>query len=153
VSCPAEATPAGWKVWRGPVPSALVQIAVDARDHINQYPYGQFVSQVDYQGQPVGIYKSHHSWTYRNGVLINGICIPGISLMVPATAVSGSPGVAAAPAADALLTPDPNAALFGADDLERTDWQLVASTVAAAAIVVAAFWFGLQHAGRARRSN
>ena len=150
MNCAIEPTPDGWQVWRGPVPPPLVQIAVDARDHINRYPYGAFVTQVSYQGQTVGVFKSHHTWTNRGGQLVTGICIPGISLLVPAGSTKGSPGVAAAPNVDALLTPDPNAALFGADGLEATDWSLVVRSGLAAAAVVGLFWWGLQHAGSAR---
>ena len=157
--CPVEATPAGWTVWRGPVPAQLVQLAVDARDHINKYAYGQFVSQMVYNGQTVGIFKSHHTWTNRGGQLVSGICIPGISLLIPAGSPAGMPGVAGLPigmgdatgaaSTDPLQTPDPSAALFGADDLETTDWRLVIETAAVIAFSAGAFWLALKHAGRA----
>ncbi len=143
-----QPTPDGWKVWRGSVPPTLVQLAIDARDHINRYAYGTIVKQVDYNGQPVAIFKSSHTYTTRNGQLVTGICIPGISLLVPAGAAKGTPGVAATPNVDALLTPDPNAALLGADD--APDWGLVIKSGLAVAAVAGLFWWGLQAAGRAR---
>jgi hypothetical protein len=153
MACAIEPTPVGWKVWRGNVPPELVQIAIDARDHINRYRYGTFTGQTVYNGQTVGIYKSHHTWTNRNGALITGICIPGISLLIPSSSAAGSPGMGALanPNVDALLTPDPTAALFGADDLEQSDWGLIAESGAFAAAVVALFWVMLHLAGKAAR--
>jgi hypothetical protein len=149
-SCTIEPTPAGWQVWRGAVPTPLTQLAIDVRDHVNKYQRGTFAKQTTYNGQTVGVWVGTHTWTYRNGVLVTGICIPGVSLLVPVGSTQGVAGLPAGLGSDPSdLNPDPNAAVFGADDLERTDWQLVTKTAIALCAVGAAFWWGLQHAGRA----
>jgi hypothetical protein len=92
--------------------------------------------------------KDHHTWTYRGGQLIQGICIPGITLYQQTTtsgAVAGVPrGLAAT---DDLSTPDPTAALYSKDP--GTDWSLVGWTFVAALTVVGGFVAGLKFAGRA----
>jgi hypothetical protein len=150
MTCPQEQIPAGWKVWRGTeVPAPLIQLAIDVRDHIRDYPRGTIAQTVDYNGQTVGVFVSSHTWTYRNGKLVTGICIPGASLIVKQAAGPGTTQVTAI-APDNLDTPDPTAAVFGADDVPApTDWKLVAMTAGLGAAVVVAFLWALKTAGRA----
>jgi hypothetical protein len=144
MTCPSEPIPAGWKVWRGPVPPELVQIAVDARDHIHDYAYGSMAQVVTFNGSQVGVFKSHHTWTYKNGQLVQGICIPGISLLVPSGSTIGIGATAMATTA-----PDPNLAVWGTE-IDQTDWRLVFWTGLAGAAIIGAFWWILHHgAGRA----
>jgi len=139
-------------VWRQTlVPDPLVQLAIDVRDHIRQYPYGSIAKTVQYNGQTVGIFVSHHSWTYRNGQLVTGICIPGASIIV-----KQAPGLVTSTTPDNLDTPDPTAAVYGADDVpppQSTNWSLVAVSAGAAATAVALFLLAIRSAGRATRSR
>lgn len=110
-SCPSEPLPAGWRVWRGPVPPLLSTFAVQVRDRIGTFAYGVIADALLVDGIPVGAFKSHHTWTYRNGQLLEGICIPGIMLVVPHESALGK--VAVLPRAPAssgaeLLQPDPD---------------------------------------------
>jgi hypothetical protein len=150
VSCPQEPIPSGWRVWRQTaVPDPLVQFAIDVRDHVRSYKRGTIAKVVTYNGQNVGAFVSSHTWTYRNGVLITGICIPGVSLLVqqPTGSVGGAAG-------DSLATPDPTAAVYGADDLAQpTNWPLVAASGAAVVGVTALFLLALKHAGKAARRS
>ena len=152
MSCPQEPVPVGWKVWRqAAVPDPLTQLAIDVRDHILSYPYGSIAKTVQYGGQTVGVFVSHHVWTYRNGVLITGICIPGASLIVQQPA-----GTAGSTLQDSLATPDPTAAVYGADDLlaeqqpvASTNWPLVIGSGVALVAVVGLFAMAMKHGGRA----
>jgi hypothetical protein len=153
MTCPQEPIPAGWSVWRGAVPLELTQFAMDVRDHVRSYPYGQIAKTIQYQGQTVGAFVSHHTWTYRGGQLVTGICIPGVSLLIQQTNTPPASGTGAS--TDSLATPDPSAAVYGADDVpgppEGTDWTLVTVGVAAIATVTAGFWLAIRQAGRASR--
>ncbi len=81
--CPQEPIPAGWHGWgAGRAPPELEAIAVRLKNHIDDFPYGEVIQTIDYKGKTVGFFKSHHTWTYRGGKLVKGICIPGISLLV-----------------------------------------------------------------------
>ena len=144
MTCPQEPVPIGWKVWRGPVPSELVQLAIDVRDHINSYPYGQIARTVQYGGQTIGVFKSHHLWTYRGGQLVTGICIPGASLLVqqPISQQAIVQG-----AQDSIEVPDPTAAVYGAEE-RTTDWGLVALTGGVIVGTVMLYLLGLKAAGR-----
>ena len=147
MSCPTEPIPTGWRVWRNTeVPTPLVQLAVDVRDHIGKYPYGSIARTVNYQGQTVGVFVSHHTWTWRNGQLVTGICIPGASIIIK------QPGGIGATEQDNLDTPDPTAAVYGADDVQQQgiNWPLVAVSGGAAVTVAALFLLALKLAGRAR---
>jgi hypothetical protein len=135
--------PAGYQIWRGAVPAPLVQWAVDLRDHINHFPYGQTWELV-YSGQTVIARKDHHTYTYRNGKLVTGICIPGITLYAPKPA-----GVSATLQIDTLDTPDPSAAVFNTTG--ATDWRLVAVSVAATVATVGLFLLAIKAAGRSHR--
>ena len=153
MTCPQEPIPIGWKVWRGAVPTPLTQFAIDIRDHINQYPYGQIASTTSYNGQTVAAFKSHHLWTFRkmpDGTtqLVSNICIPGCSLLVPVAA--GTQGIGATEQ-DSLATPDPTAAVYGVDPTGRqTNWPLVAVSGVAIVATVAAFVLAIKVAGRPR---
>lgn len=131
--------PHGWKVWRGvEVPGPIAQAAIDVRDHVRSYSRGQIAREIDYQGQHVGLWVSSHTWTYRNGVLVTGICIPGVSVLVPVP--RGGMAVGAGTLQDDLSVPDPTAAVYGGAPPESTNWWLVGGTVVATMAVVAGFW-------------
>jgi hypothetical protein len=147
MACPTEPIPAGWRVWRGPMPQPLVQLALDVRARIGRYAYGAIAQTTSWQGSEVAAFKSHHTWTYRGSELLTGICIPGVSLLVPLGAPVGL-GAAAAVATD-LSTPDPTLAVYAAP--EQTDWGLVAVAGGAIALVTGAFLLGLSLASPARR--
>ncbi len=153
MTCPQEPIPPGWTVWRGAVPTELTQFAMDVRDHVRQYPYGQIAKTIQYNNQTVGAFVSHHTWTYRAGQLVTGICIPGVSLLIQNATPTPTAGVGAA-TTDSIDTPDPSAAVYGADDVSpptTTDWPLVLISGAAIATITAGFFLALRQAGRARR--
>lgn len=115
---------------------------MDVRDHVRSYAYGSIARIIQYQGQTVGAFVSHHSWTYRGGQLVTGICIPGVSLIIQHTGVGGSL------VQDSLSTPDPTAAIYGADDVPvATNWALVGATAGTLVAIGAAFWLALRYAG------
>jgi hypothetical protein len=146
VTCAQEPLPSGWRVWRGPVPAELAQLAMDVRDHVRRYTRGTIVQTVTYQGTPVGVFVSSHTWTYRGGTLVTGICIPGVSLVVPV----GQTGVGDTGSATTdLSTPDPTLAVFGAP--ETTDWGAVAVSATVILGLSAAFAWAIRGAGRAAR--
>jgi hypothetical protein len=151
--CPQNpASPEGFRIWRGPAPAPpLTQWAVDLRDHwMPKAAYGD-TQTLDYEGAIVLARKDHHTWTYKGGQLLTGICIPGITLYKPTPAaqnsLSGLPGLAAA-SADTLEVPDPTAAVYSVD--VGTDWPLVGASAAAIAGLVVAFLAGLHYAGPVR---
>ena len=75
MSCPTQSVPLGWRTWQGPVPTELTQMAMDIRDHVRSYPVNSIAKTIQYNGQTVGFWISMHDWTYKNGVLLTGICI------------------------------------------------------------------------------
>lgn len=115
---------------------------MNLRDNISSYPYGQ-VWQIAYEGTTVAARKEYHQWTYRNGELVTGICIPGITLYQQI-----QPG--AAYTAGASDNPY-DAAYFGAD--QGINWKLVGVTALATAGVIGAFFLALRHAGKALPSR
>ena len=121
---------------------------MDLRDHISQYPRGTTWT-IQYGGQTVMARSDSHSWTWRNGVLVTGLCLGGITLYRPAAQQAG---LNAADATDpALATPDPDLALYSASAVqppERTDWGLVTVCAVALATVAGGFVWGLREAGR-----
>jgi hypothetical protein len=124
-----------------------VQAAIDVRDHIRQYKRGTIVKVIPYGGQTVGVFVSSHTWSYRNGVLVTGLCIPGASLLVQQPT-----GGVGAEALDSLDTPDPTAAVYsGEDPYETTNWPLVALTAGSAIGSVALFLLALKLTGKAAR--
>ena len=148
MSCDTQPIPYGWKIWKGAVPDPLVQFAIDVRDHVTSYPLGSIAKTVVYNGQTVGAYVSWHCWTWRNGVLVTGIHIRGVSLIVK------QQGTGATLTQDSLDPPDPTAAVYGADDLPATagtDWSLVAVSAGATTAVVGLFLLALRAAGKAGR--
>jgi hypothetical protein len=101
--CPSDPPPpAGYRVWTGAVPTELTQWAIDLLRHVNAYAYGTTWTLV-YQGQNVLARKDHHTWTWRGGVLVTGICIPGITLYTsaPATVSAATDGTSAMFSSDA----------------------------------------------------
>jgi hypothetical protein len=147
MTCPSNPpAPAGYRVWRSAVPTPLSQWAIDLRDHINGFPYGQTWS-IDYGGKTAIARKDYHTWTYRNGQLITGLCIPGITLYepLPQGMHAEFPGE---------LTPDPSLAMYGADDVPQgTNWPLVAAAGGAIGVVSALFILAIRHARVAAASN
>jgi len=125
------------------VPQPLVDWAISLRDQIATFDYGT-TFELPYGGVVAVARKDHHTYTYRGGKLVTGLCLPGITLYAPLRA-----GVGAGATVDDTSTPDPNAALFTAD--AGIDWKLVAGSGLATAAVIGAFFFALRHAGRATR--
>lgn len=123
---------------------------------MGQVAYGE-TTGIDYvdpatgQSSFVVARKDHHTWTYKGGKLLTGICIPGITLYEPVLAMAslagpeGSRGVGDT-ATDSLATPDPNVAAFTNEP--GTNWGLVGISALAAAAVVGAFVAGIHFAGR-----
>jgi hypothetical protein len=155
MTCPQEPIPLGWKVWRGPPPPApIVQEAIHVRDHVNQYQRGTIAKTITYGGQTVGLFVSSHTWTYRNGRLVTGICIPGVSVLTQTQVGAGAPAAVTSPVGvatpDSLATPDPTAAVYGGVPPEKTDWGLVAVTAGATVVVLIGFWAAIHFTGKAR---
>lgn len=147
MTCAANpAAPSGYQVWRkAAVPQVLTQWAVSLRDReMRTSPYGA-TWPLYYDGQTILARKDHHTWTYKAGELVTGICIPGITLYAPV-----APGAVSAEAAgDPLATPDPTAAVYPSD--RGVDWGLVAASGTAAVATVAAFLLALRLAARPER--
>jgi hypothetical protein len=150
-SCPSNPPPpAGYVVWKGPVPQELTQWAIALRDRISQFPYGQQWSVV-WGETTVLARKDWHSWTNRRNpdgttTLITDICLAGITLYRPQSLSSGLGATD-----PALATPDPSLALYSISAVqppERTDWGLVTVCAAALATVAGGFVWGLREAGQ-----
>ena len=153
-SCPGNPpAPAGYQVWRGAVPKELTEWAVDIRNHINAFPYGT-IWHKEYGGQDVVARKDYHTWTYRGGQLLTGICIPGVTLYSARPGGSSLVDIGTADDSDPLATPDESFAdaLFDADSSAGQppgpSWPLVAATGAAAIVVVGLFIAAIKYAGR-----
>ena len=149
MSCPANPPPpAGYQVWRGAVPPELTAWAVQLRNRIATPAYGT-TWEMEYGGQLVVARKDYHSWTYRDGVLVTGICIPGVTLYSPVP--SGFAEASSSSTGDPLASPAPDIALFDADSGPQgsgISWPLVAVSGTAIVGVVAAFVWALRSAGR-----
>jgi hypothetical protein len=143
--------PLGWRVWRQTeVPTPIVQAAIAIRDHARDYRLGAIAQTMTYGGQSIALWVSSHSWTWKNGVLVTGICVPGVSVLVAVPAGSGGIGSATA---DNLDTPDPTAAVYALDEPPRsTSWPLVLVSGLAIAATAAAFVLAIKLAGRPRLS-
>ncbi len=135
--CPNEPLPAGWRVWRGSVPAELSKFAIGVRDHVSRYDYGAIAEQTTYQGSVVGAFKSHHTWTYRNGQLLTGLCIPGVMLVVPTDSPLGRPAQPAASGGD-LLSPDPDIPMWLSDADAASAMVLGGSLLGVAALLLLA---------------
>lgn len=134
-----ETVPRGYKIWRGAVPALLTQFAINSLHQATRqhpYPYGQIVAKTTYSDQQVSdqtvyAWASSHSWSTRNGQIVQG-CYDGISLLVDdPNNVSGPP--------DNIGTPDPNAAVFS--EPPGIDWLTVGLSALAGAAVVGGFLF------------
>ena len=145
--CPDNPPPrAGYSVWKGPVPRELTRWAIDLRDHVVSFPYGQEWT-TRWGETDVVARKDHHRFTYRNGQLVTGICWPGITLYRPIPI--GVTGLGDAPVLDpATAKPDPQLALYTHPPPEQTNWGLVAVGGAAVATTVGLFLWGMHAAGR-----
>lgn len=139
--------PQGTAVWQGAVPAPLTTWAVQLLKGVNRVPYGTTYTQA-YNGTPVIARVDAHSWTYRNGQLLTGLCIKGITLYrpLPTGAILGDSDVTNIEAA----LPDPTLAVYD-NSPSSTDWPLVAVTATAAVGAVALFLLALKHAGKAAR--
>jgi hypothetical protein len=118
LACPQEPIPVGWKVWRGPVPPELTTFAMEIRDRIRSYARGTIAATKHWRGQDVAAFVSSHSWTYRQGTLVTGICIAGVSLLQPqppGVGVTNDPG---------LSVPDPDAATWTGPAFDWVDTLL-----------------------------
>lgn len=154
--CPGNPpAPDGYQVWRGAVPKELTDWAVDIRNHINGFAYGT-TWEKEYDGKSVVARKDYHTWTYRNGQLVTGICIPGVTLYSE-KASSNSMGLVDTSTStlnegDPLSTPDESMswAMFDADNAgpQGVNWGAVALTGAAALGVVGLFFAAIRYAGR-----
>lgn len=143
MACTQQPIPAGWRVWRAAVPQDLAAIAIQIRDHVRDYPLGQIAQAMTFGGQTVGFFVSSHTWTYRNGQLVTGLCIPGVSLLIQNA--QASTGVHPQ---DSLDQPDPNAAVWTPDD-RQISWPIVAVTAAAIVGICWLFAKAIEHAGKA----
>ena len=148
--CPSNPPPpAGYVIWKGPVPTPLTQWAMDLRDNIRKYPFGTTWT-IEYGGETVLARHDHHEWTYRNGVLVTGLCLSGVTLYRQRPQ-SGVTGLGAADVTDpATAAPDPELALYSVSATqppEHTDWPLVLVCAAALATVAGGFVGMIRAAG------
>jgi len=153
MTCPSNpAAPAGYTIWKGSVPQPLVDWAVSIRDHVSSKPFG-YTETLEYDGQAVLARVDRHSWTYRNGQLITGLCIKGITLYSPIPAPAGAGAPALAASATGLtpdqVTPDPEYAMYPQE--LGTDWRLVGACAVAILAVGGLFALAIHHAGAAAR--
>lgn len=148
MSCPANPpAPAGFAVWRGPVPPPLSRWAVGLLKTVNQHDFGYTWQTTDpTTGKPVVARLDRHTWHFdSSGKLLTGLCWKGVTLYasLPQGQVGASTG-------DPLGgPPDPNAAVYGAPPA-KTDWKLVALSAGAGAAVVGLFWAAIHYAGMPR---
>ena len=127
MTCPApESLPPGLRAWRGPVPKELVDFAIYVRNHIAKYPYGGVAENYVFQGENVGAFVSHHTWTYKGGRLVTGICIPGVSLVVAQSSPLGT-GIVVKSSGDDLSNPDPDIAAWLASTTPPGFWAFCAA--------------------------
>ena len=134
MACPPGPFPTNqWSVWTGPVPAQLTQFAIHDLSQQAQHPYG-YEWLTDYNGQQIMAIKQYHTWTYHNGKLITGICIPGITLYRPKKV-----GVEETPVD--LSTPNSDVAWY--DEGAGTNWTTVAWSAGAVTLVVVLFFLAL----------
>jgi hypothetical protein len=154
-SCPNNPPPPdGFRIWRDPVPQPLADWAIYLLSaEAPRAPYGTTWG-LDYtlpgttNSSRVIARKDRHTWTYRGGKLVTGLCIFGITLFqsVPMTALASYNS-----ADDSLDTPDPNAAVYTAD-AQGPSWGLVFASGAAGVGVVTLFLLALKGAGKASKT-
>jgi hypothetical protein len=154
VTCPANPpAPAGYTVWKGPVPQPLVDWAVSIRDHVFDKPFG-YTQTLNYAGQDVVARVDTHTWSYVKGQLLTGLCWKGVTLYSPVPSPSSPAGTGQVAAAQApgltpdQVTPDPSYALYPQE--QGTDWRLVGACAVAILAVGGLFALALHHAGRAQ---
>ena len=141
MTCPSNpAPPAGYRILRGHVVQPLTDWAISILRQIRDYPFGA-TFELTYGGVTYVARVDHHTWTYRGGQLVTGLCIPGVTLYEPRPA-----GDAAT--LDSLETPDPTAAVYGDVGDDAIDWKLVGTSALAIGVVVGLFWWGLKAVGR-----
>jgi hypothetical protein len=143
VSCPANPPPpAGYQILRGSVPTPVTQWAIDLLHHINAHPLGTTWG-IDYNGRTLIARSDSHTWTYRGGQLVTGLCIRGITIYEPIPAATGA---GAALAANDLTTPDPTAAVYS-EEGGGPNWGLVLASGSVAIGVFFLFRLALEYAG------
>jgi hypothetical protein len=144
---PNPAAPSGYSIWKGPVPPELTQWAIQLRDNIAPFPYGQQWVKT-WNSQNIVARKDHHTWTYRkhpdgSTTLAQNICIPGITLYKPVPMMAG---VSAELVFDpATAAPDIELALYPARRSgapEPSFWGPALLGAAAGAGLVGALWWG-----------
>ena len=154
MSCTNGPAPAGTSVWQGRVPQELTDWAVGLRNHIASYPFGH-TWQRPYNGVTVTARCDCHSWTFRNGELVTGLAIKGITLYRP-KAGSTQAFAEAGASDDPLAVPsvDIAGAMFNeANDpappsqTPGVDWPMVALTGGGVVAVVTLFVLALRQAG------
>lgn len=150
-SCsPGPVPPMGWHIFRGPVTPELSQWAVSLLHGIGNVPYGQTWIKPYGTSMQIMAIKQRHTWTYRGGKLVSGICIPGITLYT-------KPNAATPPTPPQLgdTTPPelPQAGDIAAFNEAPTDWPIVIASAGAILTVSILFALALKHAGRAARKR
>lgn len=136
-TCPPGPVPSNeWTIWKGPVPPSLVSWAVQDLRAEAEFPYGHEWT-TEFNGQQVLAIKQHHTWTYHNGRLVTGICIPGITLYKPKKV-----GVEEQPVD--LEKPDGDIAWY--DEGEGIHWPTIAWSAAGFAAVIILFFLALKFA-------
>jgi hypothetical protein len=133
------------------VPDDLKSWAILVLQLVSQVDYGMTWTPPEevaqrYPGPPIAR-KDHHTWTYRKGRLVTGICIPGITLYKPMPSGVAGGGYVLDPATSA---PDPQLAVYDTAPTE-TNWGLVVASGVAIVGVATLFALGIRSAGKRRR--
>jgi hypothetical protein len=150
--CPSNPPPpAGYSVWTGAVPAPLETWAIRTLKDIGKVPYGYYgwtLPEEELQKYPAPpiLRKDRHTWSHRNGRLITGICIPGLTLYKPIAAKVGAGETLILDPATA--SPSSGIAVF---DPPVTDWGLVLTGGAAITLVTAGFLFVLKRSPNRKR--
>ena len=91
--CKNPPPPDGFRIWRGAVPDPLTQWAMGLRDHVAGFSFGTTWGTT-YNNEYVVARRDCHPYTWKNGKLITGLHIKGITLysqVPPVSAVSYNP--------------------------------------------------------------
>jgi hypothetical protein len=153
------AAPAGYTLWKGPVPQPIVDWAISIRDHIFDKPFG-YTQTLNYAGQTVLARVDHHSWSFVNGHLVTGLCWKGVTIYSPLPAPATGTGLTPAPILSSSdqavisqvgqtpdsVTPDPSYAMYPQE--LGTNWPLVGACAVAILAVGGLFALALKHAGQ-----